>query len=134
MAQNKTIKIDAGADYFLTVRLRDEAGELIELTGCSARMKLKKEYDSAAAMVSLTSDAGGGITFERFDDDSAFVDACCVHITNVQTGPLVDYSIKDGDGEVQPGEGVYDLEIVDTAGVVLRAINGMWIAMQEVTK
>lgn len=134
MAQNKTLKLDAGADFFLTVRLRDDAGGLVELVGCTARMMLKREYDSAEPLVSLASGSGGGITFERFGDESAFIDACCVHITNVQTGPLVDYSIKDGDGEVQPGEGVYDLEIVDAAGVVLRAINGMWIAFPEVTK
>lgn len=46
----------------------------------------------------------------------------------------MDYSVKDMDGEVEQGEGVYDLEIVDETGVVVRAIQGIWIAFPEVTK
>lgn len=134
MATNYTLKIDAGADYFLAVQLEDDAGELIDMTGFSARMKLKKAYDSPEPMVSLTSDEGGGIVFEKFDDESKYTDTCSVHITDDQTGPLVDYTVLDSDGEVEQGEGVYDLEIVDEGGNVLRAIQGMWIAYQEATR
>lgn len=135
MATNYTLKIDAGADFFLAVQLEDDAGELIEMTGFSARMKLKKAYDSPEAMVSLTSESGGGIVFEKFDDiESEYIDTCSIHITDEQTGPLVDYAVKDSDGEVEMGEGVYDLEIVDELGNVLRAIKGAWVAYQEVTR
>lgn len=134
MAQNKTLKIDAGADFYFCVRLLDLGGEPIGLSGCSARMMLKKAYDSPEAIISLTSEAGGGITFEKYGDDSTEIDACCVHLTNEQTGGLVDYSVKDSDGEVEPGEGYYDLEIEDSGGSVVRAIKGMWIAYQEVTR
>ena len=88
MATNYTLKIDAGADYFLAVRLRDEEGELIELTNCTGRMALKQTYDSPAPLVSLSSDEGGGITFDRWDDDSPYIDTCAIHITNKQTGGL----------------------------------------------
>ena len=134
MATNYTLKIDAGADYFLAVRLRDEEGELIELTNCTGRMALKQTYDSPAPLVSLSSDEGGGITFDCWDDDSPYIDTCAIHITNQQTGGLVDYTVKDSDGEVEQGEGYYDLEIQDEAGVVLRVIKGAWIAFQEVTR
>ena len=134
MAQNKTLKIDAGADYFFCVRLLDLGGDPIGLTGCSARLMLKREYDSSPPLVSLTSGEGGGITFERYGDDSAETDACCVHLTAEQTGMLVNYTVKDTEGEVQPGEGYYDLEIDDADGRVVRAVGGMWIAAVEVTR
>lgn len=134
MATNYTLKIDAGADKFLAVRLIDDEGGYIDMTGYAARMKLKKAYDSADALVSLDSESGG-ITFEKFDEEESLCpDTCSVHITDEQTGPLVDYTVKDSDGEVEQGEGVYDLEIVDETGIVVRAIQGMWIAFPEVTK
>lgn len=135
MAVNHTLKIDAGADKFIAVRLIDDEGGYIEMSGFSARMKLKKAYDSTEALVSLDSETSGGITFVKFDDEeSLYPDTCSIHITDEQTGPLVDYSVKDMDGEVEQGEGVYDLEIVDETGVVVRAIQGIWIAFPEVTK
>ena len=135
MATNYTLKIDAGADKFLKLRLIDDEGEYIDMSGFSARMKLKKAYDSTEALVSLDSETDGGIEFEKFDEiTSPYVDTCSVHITDEQTGPLVDYTVKDSDGEVEQGEGVYDLEIVDETGIVVRAIQGMWIAFPEVTK
>lgn len=135
MATNYTLKIDAGADKFIAVRLIDDEGGYIEMSGFSARMKLKKAYDSTEALVSLDSETSGGITFVKFDDEeSLYPDTCSIHITDEQTGPLVDYSVKDMDGEVEQGEGVYDLEIVDETGVVVRAIQGIWIAFPEVTK
>ena len=134
MATNYTLKIDAGADFYRAVRLKDESGEYIELANCSARMALKKAYDSPEAMISLTSDEGGGITFGRWDNDSMYIDTCLIHITNKQTGGLVDYTVTDSDGEVEQGEGVYDLEIEDASGSVLRVIQGAWIAYQETTR
>lgn len=135
MATNYTLKIDAGADKFLAVRLVDDEGGYIEMSGFSARMKLKKAYDSTEALVSLDSETSGGITFVKFDDEeSLYPDTCSIHITDEQTGLLVDYSVRDMDGEVEQGEGVYDLEIVDETGVVVRAIQGIWIAFPEVTK
>ena len=134
MATNYTLKIDAGADFYRAVRLKDESGEYIELANCTARMALKKAYDSPEPMVSLTSDEGGGLTFGKWDDESYYIDTLLIHITNTQTGGLVDYTVKDSDGEVEQGEGVYDLEIEDASGSVLRVIQGAWIAYQETTR
>lgn len=135
MASNYTLKIDAGADFFLRVQLEDDEGELIEMNGFSARMKLKEAYDSEEPMIDVDSGSKGGITFENFNDETDVnVDSCVIHLTNEQTGTLVDYSVLDSDGEVEQGEGVYDLEIVDEGGNVLRAIQGSWIAYQEVTR
>ena len=135
MAENYTLKIDAGADYFLAFRLKDEDGNYLNLSSCSAAMKLKNKYDSVSELVSLTSETDGGITFEKWDDvTSEWIDTIAIHITDVQTALLVDYEVLDSDGDVAYGEGVYDLEISDEESVVIRTIQGYWIASPEVTK
>ena len=135
MAENYTLKIDAGADYFLAFRLKDEDGNYLNLSSCSAAMKLKNKYDSVSELVSLTSETDGGITFEKWDDvASEWIDTIAIHITDIQTVPLVDYEVLDSDGDVAYGEGVYDLEITDEESMVIRTIQGYWIASPEVTK
>ena len=135
MAENYTLKIDAGADYFLAFRLKDEDGNYLNLSSCSAAMKLKNKYDSVSELVSLTSETDGGITFEKWDDvTSEWIDTIAIHITDVQTALLVDYEVLDSDGDVAYGEGVYDLEITDEEAMVARTIQGYWIASPEVTK
>ena len=135
MAENYTLKIDAGADYFLAFRLKDEDGNYLNLSSCSAAMQLKNKHNSEAPLVSLTSEALGGITFEKWDDiTSEWIDTIAIHITDVQTALLVDYEVLDADGDVEHGEGVYDLEITDEESVVIRTIQGYWIASPEVTK
>ena len=135
MAENYTLKIDAGADYFLVFRLKDEDGNYLNLSSCSAAMKLKNKYDSVSELVSLTSETDGGITFEKWDDvTSEWIDTIVIHITDVQTALLVDYEVLDSDGDVAYGEGVYDLEITDEELMVIRTIQGYWIASPEVTK
>ena len=135
MAENYTLKIDAGADYFLAFRLKDEDGNYLNLSSCSAAMKLKNKYDSVSELVSLTSETDGGITFEKWDDvTSEWIDTIAIHITDAQTAPLVDYEVLDSDGDVAYGEGVYDLEITDEESMVARTIQGYWIASPEVTK
>ena len=135
MAENYTLKIDAGADYFLAFRLKDEDGNYLNLSSCSAAMKLKNKYDSVSELVSLTSEADGGITFEKWDDvTSEWIDTIAIHITDIQTALLVDYEVLDSDGDVAYGEGVYDLEITDEESVVIRTIQGYWTASPEVTK
>ena len=135
MAENYTLKIDAGADYFLAFRLKDEDGNYLNLSSCSAAMKLKNKYDSVSELVSLTSETDGGITFEKWDDvTSEWIDTIAIHITDIQTALLVDYEVLDSDGDVAYGEGVYDLEITDEESMVTRTIQGYWIASPEVTK
>lgn len=134
MAENYTLKIDAGADKILRLRFKDSAGVYENLTNHSARMMLKSKYDSESPLLSFTSETGGGITFELYDEDSTYIDTLCVHFTNVQTDTLVDYTVLDSDGDVELGTGVYDLEDIDEDGLVARAIQGYWIAFPAVTR
>lgn len=134
MAENYTLKIDAGADKVLRLRFKDADGNYENLTNYSARMMLKLKYDSETALLSLTSETGGGITFELYDEDSPYIDTLCVHFTNLDTDTLVDYTLLDSDGDVELGTGVYDLERTDEESLVSRAIQGYWIAFPAVTR
>ena len=134
MAENYTLKIDAGADKILRLRFWDSDGNAVNLTNHSARMKLKSKFNSAESLLEYTSEEGGGITFELWNDDSTYIDALCVHLTNLDTDTLVDYTLLDSDGDVELGTGVYDLEDIDEDGLVARAIQGYWIAFPAVTR
>ena len=65
MAENYTLKIDAGADKVLQLRFKDSDGNYENLTAIQARMMFKLKYDSALPIISLTSEISGGITFEK---------------------------------------------------------------------
>ncbi len=134
MAEKYTLKIDAGADKVLRLRFKDSDGNYTNLTGHSARMMLKLKYDSTVALLSLTSEPDGGIVFEKFNEDSPYIDTLSVFFTNAQTDTLVDYGVLDSDGDVELGTGVYDLEDIDADGLVSRTIQGYWIAFPAVTR
>jgi len=135
MAENYTLRIDAGADCFFALRLRQEDGTYLNLNGCSATMVLKNNFSESDDLVTLTSLTGGGITFEKWDDvTSEWDDTIAVHITDTDTAPLVDYTVMDTDGDVAYGEGVYDLEVTDEESMVTRTIQGYWIASPGVNR
>lgn len=119
MAQYYEMHIDAGADYQMIVGQENAAGEAIPLTGYSARMMLKTAYSDETALVSLTSEVGGGLTINEADGEIE------VLIDKADTATLCTDTIT---------EGVYDLEIESPTGVVTRLIGGPWFAYPEATK
>lgn len=135
MAESYTLKIDAGADYFLAIRLKQEDGTYLNLNNCSAKMALKNKFSEPDAIISLTSLPEGGIMFEKWDDvTSAWNDTISIHIPEADTATLVDYAVIDIDGDVAYGEGVYDIELTDEESMVTRTIQGYWIASPGVNR
>lgn len=114
-----SLKIYAGSTFIKDVQWCNENEEPYPLTGYSARMSLRRAYGDAAALVSLTSAEGGGLSLI---EASGIVR---ITITDIQTALLAT------DAEA---EGVYDLEIVSPAGVVTKILRGGWIAFPEATK
>ena len=134
MSENYTLKIDAGSDVEFGVAVKDEAtGEYEDYSNYTARMMMKRKYKDETPLISLTSSANGGITFEKTSDKSLYDDMCVVHITAEQTELLVNY-MAETCGDIAPNQGVYDLELVDSDGYVTRLIRGNWIAYPEATK
>ena len=115
MADKYNLTIQAGATYQLTVTWTDSAGDPINLTGFTARMKLKSTY-GGDALVSLTE--SDGLTL------GAALGTIAIVISDTRTAMLAD---------TDHTKGVYDLEVESSGGVTTRLLKGRWVCSPEVT-
>lgn len=115
MADKYNLSIDAGATYQLVVAWKDGNGDPVNLTGYSARMKLKDTY-GGTTLVSLTD--SDGITLGGSAGTLAIV------IADTLTATLAGTSHT---------KGVYDLEVESAGGVTTRILEGKWVCSPEVT-
>lgn len=106
--------IDQGANWNLNVIYKDSAGAVINLTGYTAAMQLRQNYNSDTAELTLDTSNGGIIITGA--QGKLFISA-----TAAQTGAL------------DAGFYVYDLEI-SSGGVVTRIIQGQVTVAGEVTR
>lgn len=113
-AADYDLLIEQGATFDLSIVWKDNAGTPIDITGYSARMQIRKTYDSAP-VISLTSAVGGGIVLGGVDGT--------IDIT-ISANTTDDITIL---------RGRYDLEL-ELAGVVTRLIQGSVDISREVTK
>jgi hypothetical protein len=105
--------MDQGAQWTLTVVYDDSNGNPIDLTGYTARMQVRRKFDSPTAV--LTLDTGGqGIVITPL------------------TGTLALTATTGQTGLVEGGIYVYDLEITN-GGVVTRLIQGNMTVRPQVT-
>jgi len=109
------ITINQGATFELTITWKDSAGTAINLDGYTARMQVRETYSSATSIVSLTN--GAGITLGGAAGTVAIVISATT--TTALTAPF---------------SGVYDLELVNAAGVVTRLLQGAATVTPEVTR
>lgn len=107
-------KMDQGSNWDLNVVYEDANGNPINLTGYTAAMQLRQNYNSETADLTLTS-SNGGITI------TPLLGKLVLHATAIQTGLLSE------------GYYVYDLEIA-SGGVVTRIIQGQVTVNGEVTR
>lgn len=110
------ITIEAGATFQLRVTWKDPNGSPIDLTGYSARMKVKASY-GGATLFTLTSPSGGLV----LGGAAGTVDAT-ISATDTASG------ISDSESTA-----VYDLEVVSGGGVVTRLVQGKAFLKPEVT-
>lgn len=113
MAEIHDIEIDAGETFELQVLWRDSDGDLINLTGYSARMHIRRAVDADDIDVELTS--GSGITLGG-------------------TAGTIDIEIDDATTSDLSGDYVYDLKLESGGGVVKRVIQGAVTVNPEVTR
>lgn len=106
--------IDQGSNWNLNVIYKDENGAVINLTGYTAAMQLRQNYNSDAADLTLTTSNGG------------------IVITGAQ-GKLVLAATAAQTGALESGNYVYDLEIT-SGGVVTRILQGQITVAGEVTR
>lgn len=106
--------MDQGSDWDLNVVYQDSSGNPINITGYTAAMQLRQNYNSETADLTLSTSNGGIVI-------TGALGKLVLHATAVQTGLL------------EAGFYVYDLEIT-SGGVVTRIIQGQITVAGEVTR
>jgi hypothetical protein len=115
MAGSFDFTIEQGATFNLVMTWKID-GVAVNLTGYTARLQARVDYDSTETILSLTTDAGGGITL------GGSAGTITLDRTAVQTAVL------------PTGSYVYDLELISSASVVTRLLQGELIISAEVTR
>ena len=105
----------AGATLSLVITYKDSSGTAINLTGYTARMQLRDEIESSSTVLELTTENS--------------------RITLGGSAGTVTLSVSATDtANLTAGDGVYDLELISSGGVVTRLIEGSYSIVREVTR
>lgn len=122
------ITIEQGADWRLVMTWKSPTGEPMNLTGYTARMQVRESWATKAKVFELTTENG------RIDLDPS--NGCVsLHLSAGDTAAVQINPTKTAwiDGK-QGQQLVFDLEMIDAAGVVTRLIQGAVLFIPEVTR
>ena len=111
---------DQGATFRKTLTLKESDGSLVNLSGYTARMKIKDEV-GGTLIKSLTSASGGGLSIGGSAGNNA----------NGEIDILI--SASDTTSFSAPTTAVYDIETVTSRGIVDRILQGKFVINPEVT-
>jgi len=121
-AQRYDIRIEVGADFFLSLAWMESDGETpIDLTGYEAKMQVREFHDDEDALLTLTSEVDGGIVLG--DEDGTIE----IHAVPALTD-LLPLSVS---GTIN---GVYDIKLTSPSGVVTRFLEGRCRIASAVTR
>lgn len=108
------ISVDQGSDFSTTITYADDAGDPTDLTGCTAKMQVRRFAGSPAAFLTLSN--GNGIT----------LGGALGTIGLAVSGTAL--------SQVPAGLYAYDLELTDTTQKVLKILAGKFVINAEVTR
>lgn len=109
MATKANIVIDQGTTFSTTLELTDENDDLYDLSNYTANSKMKKWYTSTNSVEFSTA----------INNDTSEI---TLSLTAAQTDAI------------EAGRYVYDVEIVDNSGTVIRLLEGIVTVTPSVTK
>lgn len=107
MATKANLVIDQGSTFASSIDILDENDEPVVLTNYSARGQIRKHFTSTNSVSFTTTMSNGSLV---------------ISLTANQTGNLVS------------GRYVYDIELIDPVGTVLRILEGIVTITPEVTR
>lgn len=113
-ASEYNITAEQGSDLSFVLTYRSAAGSLINLTGYTARMKVRKRASSPAAYLSLTETSGLAL------GGAAGTVTISVNSTALSAVPA--------------GKYIYDLRLDSPSGVEQRLIQGQFTVLAEVSR
>jgi hypothetical protein len=105
--------IDQGSTWTLQLVYNDPNGDPINLTGYTAKMQVRRKFDSATAVLTLSTSNGG------------------ISITGA-TGTINLIATDEQTGAIEGGLYVYDLEL-ENGGAITRLIQGQVTVSPQVT-
>ena len=108
------ITAEQGATLSRTITWKNSTGNPINLSGYTARMQVRADYESAASLLTLTTE-NGGITLGG------------------ALGTIVITASATATAALSAGSYVYDLELV-LSDVVTRLVQGAFAVNAEVTR
>ena len=111
MATIQNISIDQGTTFSLTITVTDLNNNALDLTNYTARSQMRRSY-GASSYVSFTTSTG----------DDPTDGEVTISLTPTQTSAL------------KIGRYVYDVEIEDDSGDVIRVLEGIVTVTPEVTR
>lgn len=109
------IRIEQGATWRTVLTVKDDTGQPVDLTGYTARMQIRQDYDTTTVLAELTT-ANGGITI------------------NGDNGQVTLLIADEDTAAYTWTSGVYDLELVSGSGDVTRLLQGPASLDLEVTR
>lgn len=107
--------IESGATFKHTLTLKDSADAVINLTGYSAEMDLRKNQDDSSEVLTLTV-ANSRVTMGG------------------EAGTIVLEISATDTGNLSVGDGVYDLKLTDSNGKVDRILEGTYSIRGNVSR
>ena len=106
--------VDQGSTWKRSVIIKDSAGAVLNLTGYTARMQVRRRIESTTVLIELTTTNGA--------------------ITVTPTLGKLNFALSASQTATLSQSGVYDLEIVSSGGEVTRMLEGQFIVKPEVTR
>lgn len=110
MSTKINLSLDQGSTFSLTFTVNDVSGAPVNLTGYTSRSQFRREYTSSNSY-SFTSE-----------------------ITAANTGQVALSMNANSTANVAFGRYVYDVEVIDSEGIVTRVIEGLLTVTPEVTR
>lgn len=109
------LSIDKGETYKKVFYWKDKSKVAIDMTGYTARMQVRKSTNAATIQLELTTENG--------------------RITITGAEGKIELYISDSDTSSLEGtKSVYDLELIDNSGDIIKFARGIIVMVDEVTK
>lgn len=110
------ITVTRGTDFTIPLTFKQSNGSALNLTGCTVYMTAKKKSDN-----------------DNLDASAAFRKDVSIH-TNAVGGLTEVAGVPADTVNASPGDYIYDLEVVDTAGRVTSFGQGKFTLEGEITR
>jgi hypothetical protein len=133
-ANRQNFDVDQGSNWSYAFTFKDDAGSVVNLTGYTARMSLKRDLLSTeSAYLTTGSDAFGGAISLGGALGTVTISMTAAQTTDLDKQIGLRAFTSDEDDYCPTVEFIYDLELISGAGVVQKVLYGFFVLRRAVT-